>query len=234
VELLVATLIVAPSVAGAMAWLRRRATLDRLEPYLRRLRSAVDIEPVYRAVRADDPPPHAQLEQTSAALVALGFHSLGDTIPERGTVRSRWFADAASTTIAMVLVIHGRAQILMASRDADRVYSSRRTSQRSLAGPPSTIRTDLDRNATLVELFTAHRRAIGDSAALRSFGDLDTVLAFLAERQAEALAWRGTQAPDALLEADLRSYLGPHYKRLGPALTTRLRNQVPTARARRA
>lgn len=112
------------------------------------------------------------------------------------------------------------------------------TNRNALGMPQSAPDVHAERcqpGATDPEVFAAHRARIAKTGAtpipIRTIDELATFQTELSERTAR---WRATQDREALLEADLRSILGPRYARMGKRINAKLGSLIPRATLRRS
>ena len=186
-------------------------------------RDAADVSTL-DLVRADD-----------AALLANGFRRLGELVYSgRTRAVARVYVDAAGTTCAQLIALRARGIVTLTSFAAGgRVSTSRGPSPR-LASPPGSHFAQYRIDLPIPQLVEAHDRAVRTySITAAPIASLDQVVAAMMQRHDAARAWRETHPPDVLLEADLRSLLGPRYDQIGEHWLRRLRSGIPKATLRR-
>jgi hypothetical protein len=214
----------------------------RAEEFERALREAREdyAALAYRAATDADGELVALLSAIDAdcrALEASGFTALGDIVvqpadkPATGAVRA--FVDKAGTTCAIVGVTRKTAEPALAfsSYVGDEVFSTRRGSGRMLAEPATMHRQNF---AEDVPQLLARHRTFAPLEGSSSIASLDKLLFELAKVRASIVRWRDAQAPDELLDADLRCVLGDLYPKVGKAWARRLRGKLPEATLRRS
>lgn len=123
----------------------------------------------------------------------------------------------------------GRTYVGIASYDGDRHVSTVRGEVPSLARPPFATVTSMPGDTPIAKLIAAHEPMPG----AREVATLADAMARLVEVRERTQAWRATQAPDELLDADLRALLGPRYANGAKRWAARLRDKLPQATARR-
>jgi hypothetical protein len=164
------------------------------------------------------------------ALTSNGFRRLGE-IAAVDRVRSvvRGYADAAGTTVAVLLVANGQAHVdLRSFATTGARFTTIRGRRARLALPPDVRVAEHDAEATVPTLLARHRDAI-KAEALIAVDSIEALLERVAAGHDAARAWRDTQPPDELLEADLRALLRGQYDRIGPIWLHRLRSRIPAA-----
>lgn len=166
-------------------------------------------------------------------LAELGFTTLGDLLGTNGLAWTpmRVMASADHVVHAQLFVEPaGNVSLVSASAAGDIVLSGRRDDDSGFATPPHADVAALPAHTPLPEVVEWHRtraRGLTDRVAYRS---LDDVLASHLTTRARTVAWRRTQSPDTLLEADLRGVMGPAgFAAEGRLVMDRLRAPVPQA-----
>ncbi|MGE5186141.1 MAG: hypothetical protein ACM31C_28995 [Acidobacteriota bacterium] len=163
-------------------------------------------------------------------LVACGFEPIGELVlqppgkPAKLAVGC--YLDAAHTTYAMTWTA---GAVRLGSYAADKIFATGQRPHVVLAEPPFIDRALLGEKLSIADLVAGHRKRVGDHALAR-IADLDDLLARLIENHDRAVAWRAAQAPEELLDADLKCVLGGAYARYGKAWARRLRGKLPEAR----
>ncbi len=220
------------------AYWKRHQQVKHFEQALRDARAAADGPNPYRHVTAADAQ-HVErlglLVSQEGALVELGFRVLGDLIAERDGkpfLISRVLVSADGKTTAGLnasLLVAGRTYVGLTSYDGEQHVSTVRGEVPSLARPPFVVVTNVPQDASIAKLVAAHQ-AMPEARAVSS---IDEAMARIDELRARTQAWRATQPPDELLDADLRMLLGKGYAHGGKRWAARLRSKLPQATARR-
>ena len=223
-----AGLVVIALVAGANA-LRTRKRLARLELLIRQSRDIALAGMSFVPVDAHWQPFVDGLE------IPAGMQPLGDFVEcaygrEPAGAR-RGFTDPAVTlygwlarggpTKAMVMVL--------VPATATDVYLTRLTPAAGglLAAPPWAHREAVAYARGIAGALERHReRSAGVTGAVQDTA-VAALQAELVRVRAMTIAWRQAQPPAALLDADLRSMLGPHYDRIGPRLAKQRALEMP-------
>jgi hypothetical protein len=171
------------------------------------------------------------------ALEASSFTALGEIVMQPAdkpaTAIMRAFVDQAGTTSAIVGVTRKTANTVLTfiSYVGDDVFMTRRGTGGMLAEPPTMHRQNLTDDLLL--LIDRHRTFAPLDNALR-LATRDELLSQHAKTRASIVRWRDAQAPDELLDADLRCVLGDLYPKVGKAWARRLRGKLPEATLRRS
>lgn len=212
--------------------MRLRARLALLAEQVRQLRAHV-LEPVTHS-----PADPRALEQVLAPVTAevekLGFRVLGDFVEnstlETGTRVMRWIVDNANTTFGWIAPFEVEGQrhviaVLMSHELAQQTITSRQPASSMLSRPPFVDLLTLPVTTSMTETYARHRKRAQlddpDRAFIpvRTFEQVEHEVARMRDKVA---AWRRSQPADDLLEADLKSLLGPQYGKLGGPLRRRL------------
>lgn len=217
---------------GLLFVVRLRHRLALLAEQVRQLRANA-LEPVSYSPAAggalDD-----VLGRATAEATALGFISLGDHV-EHATLASadrtmRWLVDGAGTTFGWLAPfdVEGKKFVLavLMSHELDQqTITSRQPVSSTLVRPPFVDMQMVATSTSLTDVVAKHRkRAQLDDAdrafiPVRTFEQLDRELARMRDK---VVAWRKAQPAGELLDADLRSLLGPQYSKLAGPLRRRL------------
>lgn len=225
------------------AWSRGRVRTVLLAREIAKLRDQIGRHIDFRVPTADDAAAVAQVgARIDAAIAPLdlrGFTLLGELVTHpRGCpplVVTRVWADDRKTTHVLV---GGRigdpspAIVTIASiTDEIEIGTSIGTHVPALATPPFSKRQTIAGVLPFGELVALHRNFAGDGLlAIESF---EHFLRELERFHTKHLAWRESQPPVALLDADVRNLLGPAYERYGKAVVIRMLPRLPTATIRR-
>ncbi|MBV8760360.1 MAG: hypothetical protein JO257_23915 [Deltaproteobacteria bacterium] len=217
----------------AAATLRQRKQLARLETLIRDARALALTEITYEPVDARWRPTLDGLD------VPPGMQALGDFV-EHPVGRSpsgalRAFADPEGTTfgwLARAATGAGPVVGLVMSTTPDDVYITRHTPARGgqLSSAPWAHTDDAPYLLGLPAAIERHRARIASAKGLTVIRTLDDMQAELRRLRTKTIAWRQAQAPQTLLDRDLRSILGAKYDALGPKLAAKLGVEVPEAR----
>ena len=221
------------AVVLAAAALKNRKQLARLEHLIRDARVLALTEMSY------EPVPARWLPSLDGLDVPGGMIALGDFVehpvgrPASGALRA--FADADGTTygwLARAAMGAGPVVAILMSATADEVYVTRHTPARGghLAPAPWAHTDDAPYLLGLPAAVERHRARVASAKGLVAVRTLDELQAELRRVRARTIAWRQAQAPQTLLDRDLRSILGAKYDALGPRLATKLAVEVPQAR----
>ncbi len=195
----------------------------------------------YRVATEED---KRDLSMTRSALVgvakevlAAGFTELGDVAYDSGAryagVYMRTFVDAARTTVVLVGVM-SQSSAHHSARGADRYVSSRHAGGH-LAEPPFLHGQWYPNARKTAELVAWHRELLRVNAADRDLvviADVDALVTELVRAYGRMMAWRDSQPPEMLLDADVRAMLGDRYERLGARTVRWCRARPPRATAR--
>jgi hypothetical protein len=225
-------------VAGSV---RRHKRASEFEQLLRAGREDLAVANPYRAATADDTSLVTKLaiaQPHHESLVACGFSALGDVIvigtDRLETAVLRTLVDHDGTTSALIVVglkDPSVAILQLSSFGDDATWSTRIGNHVSLAAAPTVNRQTLPATLPHSELVAKHQAfARGSLIRIQTRDDL---LVQLNKSRADAIRWRSAQAPDELLDADLRVVLGDAYPRFGKVWMRRLRGRLPQATLRR-
>jgi hypothetical protein len=164
------------------------------------------------------------------ALTTNGFRRLGEIVAV-GTERSvaRAYADAAATTIAVLVVASGKALLdLRSFATTGARFTTLRGARARLAMAPD-VRVVEHSVEAMVPYLVAQHAALVKAAPLLPLDTIDALLARVAANHDATRAWRDAQPPDELLDADLRALLRSQYDRIGAIWLHRLRSRIPAA-----
>ncbi len=196
-----------------------------------RFRAATGADKAVRSLRRDG-------DRAAAALVALGYRELGEIVAQHLTeaprTSMRTFIDSAGTTPAGVVVGGTTVRVWFASLRGDERFMTMHGDSAGLATRPA-VHVSLHPATTVVaELHRAHVASVRlDEPGWVEAKTRDELAAQMNRDNELTLAWRTTQPPDDLLDADLRAMLGKAYERLGPSWVHRLRDEPPRATVHR-
>jgi hypothetical protein len=236
-----AAIVVALLIWLGRSWSASRARLERLAGQIVTLRESATADHTYRPPVAADGYPGADLpafDQATTELRAAGFSILGDLVavqagrPPAGL--TRWFADPEGRAAGWFGVARGSAggagaavTVLLSESASGRFYSTTRGAPPvMLAPPPFVIRKNRPAGQAMDEVLAAHRAAIAadgaEWSALRRCEGLEDAVASFRRQQAAIAQWRSAQPAGTLLDADLRSILGPKHDALAPLVRPRV------------
>jgi hypothetical protein len=219
---------------------RRRRELrrsDDFETALLDARGAASAPLAWRLPLPGDVDDLVELERAHTddrALTSNGFRRLGEIVAV-GRVRNvvRGYADAAGTTVAVLLVASGQAYVdLRSFATSGARFTTIRGRRARLALPPDVHVAEHDAEMMIPTLMVQHRAAVR-AETLLAVVSIEALLERVAAGHDAARAWRDSQPPDDLLEADLRALLRGGYSRLGPIWLERLRSRIPMATVHR-
>lgn len=218
-------------VAGAARVWQRHRHLRELAISFRDYRAAASTSATYAPAREGE---SAARVDPRATRSPPGARVLGDITRTRVNQASetlRYFLDDAGTTWGAVGTLGGTAIMNLWSTDDDIVWLTQATFRRGVqvAGAPFVQPAWVTYGKGHLHALAAHRQrvAAGPLRQLYTQTDVCDWLTNLAHRIA---AWRYTQAPNDLLEWDLRQLLGPRYDRDAPAVARHLQIELPTAK----
>lgn len=217
----------------AAAAVRQRKQLARLETLIRDARTLALTDLTYEPVDARWMPYLDGLD-VPGGMVALGDfveHPAGRS--PSGALRA--FADPDGTTfgwLARAATGNGPVVAILMSATADDVYVTRHTPARGghLAAAPWAHTDDAPYALGLPAAIQRHAARVASAKGLVVVRTLEEMQAELRRVRARTIAWRQAQAPQTLLDRDLRSILGEKYDALGPRLAPKLAVEVPKAR----
>jgi len=218
---------------SAIGYQRRRQGLARLEEQIRKLRLLAVRAVKYRPAEA----PMQGLAKQTEQLEQLGCTLLGDMIEESATdaLPTRWFLAGDKTTfgwIALAQSIMGPTEVAMLMSVGERATITMCSPRAApgLAQPPHIDRVVRVGFLDLKAAFAEHAKRKPEDA--RTIESIDDALAAVEDVRSRTATWREAQAPQTLLDRDLRSVLGQHYDKLGKTLAKRLATDLPEARVR--
>lgn len=227
-------LILLLAIAIALIFvLRARRRLALLAAQIQDLREHA-MKPITYRPAGSDIDLGAELAATTREAEAAGFTMLGDYIEESplrdGGMPMRWFVDARGTTFGWMapFEVAGKREIvivLMSHELAAQTITSRAPRASALTRPPFVRVQHVDLTASFADVVAKHREAADLDDDTRGFVPVRTfeqVSHELERMRGKVIAWREQQPPNELLDADLRSLLGPQYARLGDAMRRRL------------
>lgn len=221
------------AVVFATASLRQRKHIERLESLIREARILALTDITYEPVDARWMPYLDGLD-VPAGMIALGDfveHPVGRSAS--GALRA--FVDPDGTTfgwLARAATGTGPVVAILMSTTPDEVTITRWTPGRGgqLSAAPWVHTDDAPYALGLPPAIERHRARVASAKGLTTVHTLEDMQGELRRVRARTIAWRQAQAPQTLLDRDLRSILGAKYDSLGPRLATRLGPEVPKAR----
>jgi hypothetical protein len=219
---------------------RRQKAIKSLEGNIRKLRTLAVRAVKYRRLREGDDEARkilGGLDKGTKELEELGCTLLGDYIEESQAAQlpTRWFVDADGTTFGWIAVAPtplGLRDVAMLMTGGERTAITLCTPRGApgLAQPPHVDRVVREGFLDLKAALAEHaKRKPADAKKVTS---IDDAFAVVEDVRARTATWREAQAPDALLDQDLRAVLGRHYEKLGKTLAKRLASDLPEARVR--
>jgi hypothetical protein len=212
----------------------RRRQLRELAAHIRELRfdaiAPISYEPI-----------DARWEDLVAGLeMPPGLTGLGDFVEVvAGKGRSnavRCFVDASGTVFGWLAKVRAGPSALttmmMFSATEHDVYMTRVTPRAAgaIASPPFLHREDVAFTRMLAGALGRHRDRIANAKGLVRVTTAAQLHAEVGRMRERTIAWRAAQAPETLLDRDLRSLLGQRYDSLAPRLAKHLAIEMPTAR----
>lgn len=146
----------------------------------------------------------------------------------------RGFVDPTGTIIGVVAA-NGKSAVLQLTTFAEGAsYNTRRGLAPSVAAPPTLHRQVVDAAVPLADMIARHKSLVPPGIELVTIGSCDELVAQLVKHRRRTIEWRAQQAPDDLLDQDLRGLLGEeNYRRFGAWFTRRIRTPLPTATLKR-
>jgi hypothetical protein len=212
--------------------LSRRKRLQRLERTIREQRLLAMIPITYEPAGARWQPSLDGLE------VPPGMSALGDFVEvpagRAPTGAMRGITDAAGTTFGWVAKAgaSGVSVMLLVSANDTGSYVTvlSPVSAGLTASPPFVHRERAESHRSAAAALARHTRRIAGVAGLIRVRTLDELQAALRRLRGKTIDWRAAQPPATLLDADLRSILGPLYDELGARLAKKLGPDLPVAR----
>lgn len=218
------------AAGAARVWLRHRHAHDVAVSY-REFRAAALTPAVYAAAGAGE---SAARVDPRATRIPPGTRALGDITRTRAQDREtlRYFLDDAGTTWGAVGTLRGAAIMHLWSTDDDRVWLTQATFRRGaqVAAAPFVQPAWVSNAKGHLHALAAHRKRIPRAVSLRQLNTQADVCGWLADHTHRVAAWRDTQAPNALLEWDLRQLLGARYDHDASVVARHLAIELPTAR----
>lgn len=234
-------LLVAAIVFYLVTLVRARRRTRKLAGQIRSLRSLAANSHVYRPPTASERIPESDLplfSSASAELGSAGFTVLADLmgVPagREPSGITRWFAAPDGRVVGWFGVARsarvppGVPIFALLSRAPDGLYLATVRGAPGVrpAPPPFVRRTDVPGTRPFAELLAAHDAAIAASGVPRARLEVrttaDGAVSLYGEQHASISAWRASQPPAALLDADLREILGARHDELAPALRSLL------------
>jgi hypothetical protein len=234
--------------------LRRRRGLAMMERGMREIRAAIS-GPIVARVASEGEPAVVELRQAiekiERELASCGFRVLGEFLLEASglpkLVAMRAFVDPATDTMAWVSIIRitgptSRAVARVArkvrkpsvafvswtGKEAWTTHGDAAAS--SYAKPPFVHSQTVDPDLHVDQILELHRNSLpASNTELVHVTSIDHFAAEIHRRHEMTRNWRAAQAPDLLLDADLRAALGPHYARWGHVIKRRLTDTLPKA-----
>jgi hypothetical protein len=212
-----------------------RGAVRRYEAGFRTLRAAAQRDLAYEPVAGEASDADLrQRERWNVYLESVGLHVLAEMREVSGTTPLRWFRDDSGTVFGWFaeVAMLGRADAvaLLLTRSGDRVVATQHAgNSRHLAQAPHIAWEHVPRAFDLGEALARHRARVGEGERV-AISTVEDMQRELAAQRGRSMAWREAHPPDALLEADLRAYLGKDYDVIAPMLSPRLRDHVPRAR----
>jgi hypothetical protein len=232
-------LLVSLAITGGGLWLYTRLRVVRRVAngvlQLRQLASA----PVIRRPVGTDHPALGEHAATYARfddeVAAVEGTLLGDSEELAASGKSngvtRWFTDRTGHIVGWFGVGHAAGKpasvvyCITELTPAAYVASSRSPTSRFLCIPPDCSREFLSPGTSLEALLSQHRVRVGRHAGATAslVRNKEEAQATVDRYRDHVRAWRERQDRETLLDQDLRSVLGQHYSRLGPAVARILR-----------
>lgn len=212
--------------------LRLRQKLTLLAEQVRGLRARALERITYRPAGKDALA--TILDEATAEAESLGLSMLGDYIEEASVVSLeraiRWFVDGDGTTFGWMapFEVDGQKYILIVlmSHELDaQTITARQPLGSTLSRPPFVTLSHLPPATSFQQTLAKHRTKAGLGESGRAWIPVKTfeqVEHELDRMRDKVIAWRNAQPEDELLDADLRSLLGPQYAKLAPAVKRRL------------
>jgi hypothetical protein len=174
------------------------------------------------------------LDEATAEAESLGLTMLGDRIEEAKLQTlerpMRWFVDRDGTTFGWMapFEVDGAKHtvIVLMSHELDaQTITARQPLASTLSRPPFVALHHVPPATSFKQTLAKHRAKAGLDDSGRGFIPVKTfeqVEHELDRMRDKVIAWRTAQPADELLDADLRSLLGPQYAKLAPAVKRRL------------
>lgn len=174
------------------------------------------------------------LDEATAEAEALGLSMIGDYIEEVSVASHeraiRWFVDGEGTTFGWMAPFEVEGQqyivLVLMSHELDaQTITARQPLGSTLSRPPFVTLSHLPPATSFQQTLAKHRAKAGLGEAARAFIPVKTFEQIeheLDRMRDKVIGWRKAQPEDELLDADLRSLLGPQYGKLAPAVKRRL------------
>lgn len=218
-------------VAGAARVWQRRRRLRDLAASFREYRAAASTFASYAPAREGE---SSARVDPRATRMPPGTRVLGDitrTRTNRDSETLRYFLDDAGTTWGAVGTTRGMPIMNLWSSDDDTVWLTQATFRRGVqvAGAPFIQPAWVTYGKGHLHALAAHRLRV-TAGPLRQLHTQADVCDWLANHVRRIAAWRDTQAPNALLEWDLRQLLGSRYDRDATTIARYLPIELPTAK----
>jgi hypothetical protein len=225
-------LVVVAVAVVVISIVRLRRRLALLAHQIETLRQHA-VEPIrYRSVMAGAL--DAELAKATAEAEGQGFTILGDYVEESRLVPEgrpmRWFVDAAGTTFGWLAPfdVDGARHIVIVlmSHELDhQTITTRQPPASLLARPPFVTLQHVPVASSNAATLVRHRTKARFDDPERAFIPVKTfeqVQHELERMRGKVIEWRRAQPHGELLDADLRSLLGPQYDQLAAPLRRRL------------
>ncbi len=224
---------------GGLRYYTTRRVSPRLAVLIARFRDTAMTPSRRRPAPADHPvlqQQHVAYAAFAHDVTAAGGTLLGDWEefkPDGSSAGvTRWFVDASHHICGWFgVALHSTGQApatCCVSQLAPLTYITtlRSQSDRRLASPPTLHGAHYGPEVPLGLLLEQHRTRLaqGSGGTPLSIATVSDAHALFDRLRSEVAAWRQEQDPAVLLELDLRSVLGEHYSRFGPAVARLLRD----------
>jgi hypothetical protein len=205
---------------------RQAAALQSVAENIRLLRRMAGHVPRMEPVTASTPVPEG-LGPITRELEAAGFRRLGDLVeylPDGAVAGvTRWVVSADGLIHGWAGVTpQGPAATLLVTEDPATgfVTTLRGPDAPGVAVPPNVIQQRVPWEAGLDAALERHRAELAQLTNPVRVSDLASAQGSFGRLYGQVRAWRSTQTPEQLLEADVRKITGARFDDLGPTLIT--------------
>jgi len=217
--------------AGATRVWQRRRQLRELAVSFREYRDAASTAASYAPAKEGESAARVDARATRSPPGARVLGDITRTRVNQASETLRYFLDDTGTTWGAVGTMGGMAIMNLWSTDDDIVWLTQATFRRGVqvAGAPFVQPAWTTYAKGHLHALASHRKRVA-AGPLRQLHTQADVCAWLTDHAHRVAAWRYTQAPNALLEWDLRQLLGPRYDRDAPVVARHLQIELPTAK----
>ena len=218
-------------VAYLATRLSRRTKLRRLAKVIRDQRALAMLPIAYQPIDARWQPHLDDVDVLDGMTALGGFVQVPAGRSPAGAMRG--ITDEAGTTFGWIGKVGPQrvdATLLISASDTDSYVTVLSPVRAGFLASPPFVHHDRVTVGGPGAALAAHKQRVAAVTGLHTVRTLDELQATLGRLRERTIDWRAAQSPDALLDADLRSILGPRYDDLGPLLAKKLGPQIPEAK----